>query len=60
MHFAFDGVAQIGNGLGEFVEFFFHPDDEVAGHDDGKAGVCDEGEDFVEGHGITRRRGRRY
>ena len=51
MHFAFDCVAQFGDGLGEFIEFFFHSQDEVAGHDDGKAGVGDEGQDFVEGHG---------
>lgn len=43
LHFAFDCVAQGCDGLGEFIEFFFHSQDEVAGHDNGKAGVGDEG-----------------
>lgn len=51
LHFAFDCVAQGGDGLGKFIEFFFHAEDKVAGHDNGKAGIGDEGEDFIEGHG---------
>lgn len=53
MHFAFNGVSQFGNGFRYFVELFFHADDEVAGDDDGEAGVGDEGQDFVQVHGDT-------
>lgn len=53
LHFAFNGVSQFGNGFRQFVELFFHADDEVAGDDDGEAGVGDEGQDFVQVHGDT-------
>lgn len=53
MHFAFNGVSQFGNGFRQFVELFFHANDEVAGDDDGEAGIGDEGQDFVQVHGDT-------
>ncbi len=53
MHFAFNGVSQLGDGFRQFVELFFHADDEVAGDDDGEAGVGDEGQDVVQVHGET-------
>lgn len=51
MHFAFNGVSQFTDGFRQFVELFFHADDEVAGDDDGEAGVGDKGQDFVQVHG---------
>ena len=53
LHFAFNGVSQFGDGFRQFVELFFHADDEVAGDDDGEAGVGDEGQDVVQVHGDT-------